>query len=129
MIASTKLCHQRKTLKLMPAPKTKKQTTEQNFNFITVLSFISLISGNSVEPLYFVKLVSKGVAEKDISDPFGHFVGKGEHYFQGHYLKLCRSKDIKVKKFKTLPATIAITPDEVYDTYVDFNDELEIDCI
>ena len=33
--------------------------SEQIFDFVTVPSFISLISGNSVEPLYFVKLVSK----------------------------------------------------------------------
>ena len=64
----------------------------------------------------------------DISDPYGHFVAKGERYFQGYYLKLCRSKDIKVKKFTILPAKIAVTPDEVYDTDADINDDLEIDC-
>ena len=64
----------------------------------------------------------------DISDSYGHFVAKGERYFQGYYLKLCRSKDINVKKFTILPAKIAVTPDEVNDTYVDINDDLEIDC-
>ena len=64
----------------------------------------------------------------DISDPYGHFVAKGECYFQDYYLKLCRSQDIKVKKFTILPAKIAVTPDEVYDTYVDISDDLEIDC-
>ena len=50
----------------------------------------------------------------DISDPYGHFVAKGERYFQGYYLKLCRSKEIKVKKKKTiLPAKVSVTPDEV----------------
>ena len=63
----------------------------------------------------------------DISDPCGHFVAKGERYFQGCYLKLFRSKDIKVKKFTILSTKIAVTPDEVYDTYVDINDDLEID--
>ena len=42
--------------------------SEQIFYFVTVPSFISLLSGNSVEQLYFVKLISKGVAEMDISD-------------------------------------------------------------
>ena len=64
----------------------------------------------------------------NISDPYGHFVAKGASYFQGYYLKLCRSKDIKVNKFTILPAKIAVTPDEVYDTYVDINVDLEIDC-
>ena len=43
--------------------------SEQIFYFVTVPSFISLFSENSVEPLYFVKLISKDVAEMDISDP------------------------------------------------------------
>ena len=59
----------------------------------------------------------------DISDPYWHFVVKSERYFQGYYLKLCRSKDIKVKKFTICPAEIAVTPDEVYDTYVDISDD------
>ena len=80
------------------------EQSEQIFYFVTVPSFISLFSGNSVEPLYFVKLISKDVTEMDISDPYGHFVVKDERYFQGYYLKLCRSKDIKVKKFAILPA-------------------------
>ena len=50
----------------------------------------------------------------DISDPYGHFVAKGERYFQGYYLRLCHSKDIKVKTFTILPEKIAVTPDEVY---------------
>ena len=102
--------------------------SEQIFYLVTVPSFVSLFSGNSVEPLYFVKLISKDVVEMDISDLYGHFVAKGERYFQVYYLKLCRSRDIKVKKFTILPAKIAVTPDEVYDTYVDINDDLEIDC-
>ena len=63
-------------------------------------SLISLFSGNSVQPLYFVRLISKDVAEMDISDPYEYFVAKGERYFQGYYLKLCRSKDIKVEKIQ-----------------------------
>ena len=88
-------------------------------------SCISLFCGNSVELLYFVKL--KYVAEIDISYPYGHSVAKGKRYFQAYYLKLCRSKDIKVKKFAILPAKTAVTH-EVYDTYVDISDDLEIDC-
>ena len=74
--------------------------SEQIFYFVTMPSFISLFSGNSVEPLHFVKLISKDVAEMDISDPYVHSVAKGERYFQGYYLKLCRSKDIKVEKIQ-----------------------------
>ena len=73
---------------------------EQFFYFVTVPSFISLFSGNSGEPLCFMKVISNCVAQMDISDPYGHFVAKGERYFQGYYLKLCHSKDIKVEKIQ-----------------------------
>ena len=74
----------------------------------------------TIEPLYFVQITGKGVAEDDISDPFGHFIAKGKKYFQGLYLKL------KMKQFPTLPTRIFIAPDEIYDTYVDFNDDFEL---
>ena len=40
------------------------EQSEQIFYFVTVPSFISLFSGNSVEPLYFVMLISKDDALK-----------------------------------------------------------------
>ena len=90
-------------------------------------SFVSLYSESSIEPLYFVQITRKGVAEKDISDPCGHFVAKRERYFQGLYLKLVRSRNAKIKGFYTLLTTrIVITP-VIYDTYVDLNDDLELD--
>ena len=36
--------------------------TYQMFEFVTVPSFVSLYSGNLIEPLYFVELTGKGVA-------------------------------------------------------------------
>ena len=101
--------------------------TEHIFEFITVPSFLSLYSGNSIDPLYFVHVTGKGVAEEDMPDPYGHFVQKGERYFQGLYLKLVRSRNAKVKRFSTLPTKIILTPDEIYDSYVDFNEHLELD--
>ena len=59
--------------------------TEQMFDFITVPSFVSLYSGSSIKPLYFVQVTGKGVAEEDISDPYGHFVAKGERSFRGNW--------------------------------------------
>ena len=100
---------------------------KQIFNFITVPSFASLYSGSSIEPLYFVRVTGKGIAEEDIPDPYGHFVAKRERYCQGLYLKLVRSRSTKVKRFSSLPNGIVIAPDEIYDTYVDLNDALELD--
>lgn len=101
--------------------------TDQLFDFITVPSFITLYTGSTIEPLYFVQLTGKGISEKDLSDPYGHFIAKGDKYFEGLYLKLCRSRNANVKRFSTLPTKIVISPDEIYDSYVEFNDELELD--
>ena len=100
---------------------------KQIFNFITVPSFASLYSGSSIKPLYFVQVTGKGIAEEDISDPYGHSVAKGERYCEGLYLKLVRSRSTKVKRFSRLPNGIVIAPDEIYDTHVDLNDDLELD--
>ena len=56
--------------------------TKHIFKLITVPSFVSLYSGSSIEPLYFVHVTGKGVTEEDMSDPYGHFVQKGKRYFQ-----------------------------------------------
>ena len=63
--------------------------------FLNLLLYHHLHSGATVEPLYFVKITGKGVAEGDISDPYGYFIAKGKKYFQGLYLKFSftKSKD------------------------------------
>ena len=73
----------------------------------------------------FVQITGKGIAEEDISDPYGQFVSIGMRYFQGLYLKAVRSRKTRVKKFSTIPTRTVMTPDEIYDTYVDFNDDSE----
>ena len=60
--------------------------TEQILDFIEVPSFVSLFSGSQNEPLYFVELTEKGTAEKDLTDPYGHFIGTGEKFLKGYYL-------------------------------------------
>ena len=60
-------------------------------------------------------------------DPYGHFGQKSERYFQGLHLKLVRSRNAKVKRFSTLTTKVILTPDEIYDSYVDFNEHLELD--
>ena len=59
-------------------------------------------------------------------DPYGHFAQKCERYFQGFYLKLVRSRNPKVKRFSTLLTKIISTP-EIYGSYVNFNEHLELD--
>ena len=52
---------------------------------------------------------------------------QGRKVFQGLFLKLVRSRNPKIKRFSTLPTRIVIALDEIYDTYVDFDDDRELD--
>ena len=101
--------------------------TEQIFNFLDVQSFVSLFSGSPNEPLYFVKVVEKGTAIGDLSDPYGHFISARDKFFKGFYLKMARSRQVNKKKFQVLPTEIVFTPDEVFDTYIDISEDLHLD--
>ena len=102
--------------------------TDQIFNFVDVPSFVSLFSGSPNEPLYFVKVIGKGIASENLSDAYGHVVSSGEKFFKGFYMKLGRSKTASKKKYQLLPSEIFIAPDEVFDTYVEFTEDLFIDA-
>ena len=101
--------------------------TEQILGFIEVPSFVSFFSGSQNEPLYFGQVTEKVSAEKDLTDPYCHFIGTGEKFLKGYYLKQCRSKQISKKKFQILSTPIVFAPDEVFDTYVDITDDLYLD--
>ena len=59
--------------------------------------------------------------------PYGHVILPGEKYFKGHYLKVGRSRSISMKQLVVLPSNIYLSPDEIYDTYVDINTNLQLD--
>ena len=104
----------------------KFDQTEQIFNFITIPSFVSLFSECTIELLSFVQITGKGVVEEDTSNPYGHFVSKSMWHFQGVCLKAVRSRNTRVKKFLTMSSRILMTPEAIYDTYVNFNDYPEL---
>ena len=101
------------------------EKTKRLFDFLDVPSFASPFSGNQNEPLYFVKVTEKGTAQKDLTDPYGHFIGNGERFLKGFYLKLSRSKHISKKKFQLLPTGIVV---EVFDTYIEITEDLYLDA-
>ena len=104
------------------------EKTKRLFDFLDVPSFASPFSGNQNEPLYFVKVTEKGTAQKDLTDPYGHFIGNGKRFFKGFYFKLSRSKHISKKKFQLLPTPIVFAPDEVSDTIVETTEDLYLDA-
>ena len=54
-------------------------------------------------------------------------ISKSIQYFQELYLKLVHWRNTRVNKFLTIATRIVMTPDEIYETYVDFNGYPELD--
>ena len=99
---------------------------EQIFEFVQVPSFVTLFTGSNTEPLNFVQVTEKGISEKKLSDPYGHVILPGERYFKGYYLKSIRSRSISFKQLQVLPTSIVLSPDEIYDTYVDIDERIQL---
>ena len=57
---------------------------------------------------------------------YGYGISKGELYLRGNYLKVVRSKNMLWKKFEILNYEILISPDEVFETFVEVADELSM---
>ena len=54
------------------------------------------------------------------------FFYAGELYFKANYLKPTRSRNISHKKFQILRTSILFPPDEIYDTYLEIDDDLQL---
>ena len=96
------------------------------FNFAYVPSYVTLVSGRSTEPLYFVFVKEKRLADKMLRDCFDHIIKVGEQFFRGYYLKLVRSQNSTAKQFELIERELLIPSDEINDTNVDINDSLQI---
>ena len=71
--------------------------------FVDVPSFVAVLSNNLNEPVYFIKVEEKGIAECELRGRFGHVVLVGEPYFKGNYLQKIRSRNISKFQLKLLP--------------------------
>ena len=54
--------------------------------FVEAPSIVTLLTGSQVEPLYFVQITEKRVAESRLSDIYGPVILPGEKYLKGRYL-------------------------------------------
>ena len=94
--------------------------------FVDVPSFVAVLSNNLNEPVYFVKVEEKGIAECELRDQFGHVVLVGEPCFKGNYLQKIRSRNMSEFHFKLLPNPVYLEPDKVYQPFVETDESLTI---
>ena len=97
------------------------------FEFVTVPSFVALVSGDSNEPVYILKVEEKGEATNEKSDEYGHKVVPGDLYLRGNYLKMVRSRSSKLCKFSVIPGDVLVLAGEVFDVFVDIADDLTLE--
>ena len=50
---------------------------EQIFDFVEILSFVTLLTGVNTEPLYFLKITEKEISDRTIMDTWSHAVRPG----------------------------------------------------
>ena len=96
------------------------------FEFIDIPSNITLVSGRTMEPLYFVLVKEKGVAGEVMKDCYDHVMSVDDMFFRGNYLKPTRSRNPNFKQFQIIQREVLFSPYEVNDTYVGINDDLQM---
>ena len=63
------------------------EKASQVFEFVEIPSYVALISDNSLEPVYFVKVEAKGICEKIMTDTYGHTLSSDKNIFEGSIYK------------------------------------------
>ena len=51
----------------------------QIFQFLELSSFVAVISYNSYEPVYIIKIIEKGETSEEIKDRYGHSMAPGDY--------------------------------------------------
>ena len=69
------------------------------FDFVEIPSCVTLISGRSIEPLYFVLFKEKGIAEELLRNGFDHVINIGDMFLRGNFFKLVRYRKCSMKQF------------------------------
>ena len=98
------------------------------FDFITLTSYIALITGNMLQPVYILKIFEKGKAITKMHDKSGHMILPDELYLKGNYLIKTRCKNINKIKFRIVDNTVLVTPDEIFDYFIDVKEDLTMEA-
>ena len=94
------------------------EEASQVFEFIEIPSYVALISDDSSEPVYFVKVEAKANCEEIMTDTYGHTLNSGEKYFWEKYLQKLRSRKSNKKQFQLINRDVFVTPDEVFEAFM-----------
>ena len=96
------------------------------YEFVSTPSYVSLLSYNSNDPVYFVLVEKKGQATEKLQDRYGHVILPSELYVEGWYLHKSHSHHPNKKKFKVIDHNVYISLGEIFETFVEFDDDLKM---
>ena len=96
----------------------------RTYEFASTPSYVSLPSCNASDPEYFVLVEKKGPATEKLQDRYGHVILPCKLYLEGRYLHKSRSCHPNKKKFNVLDHTVYISPGEIFETFVELDDDL-----
>ena len=105
-----------------------KDQANHIYEFTAIPSFVAVIAFSINEPVYIIKFTEKCRATPMMYYTYGDRILKGELYLRGNYLKVVRSKNMLLKKFKILNYEVLIPPDEVFEIFVEVADDLTMRC-
>ena len=89
-------------------------------------SFVTLFTESQVEALYLVQVEEKGLMNQSYVILIV-MLSYQERYFKGYCPTLIRSRNISLKQLETLSTVIYLSPDELYNAYIDINSNLPLD--
>ena len=91
------------------------------FDFLEISSYVTLISGRSIELLFFVLVKQKWIAKELLRDCFDPVINIGYIFFRGNYLKLVRSRNSNMKQYQVIALDVLLIHDRINDIYADIN--------
>ena len=89
------------------------------YEFVSMPSYVSLLSSNSSDAVTFMIVEKKGQATEKLQDRYGHVILPGELCLEGRYLRKSRSRHPNKKKFKVLGHTVYISHGESFETFIE----------
>ena len=90
---------------------------------------MAVISCNTSEPIYLILLYLLNVTKENLRDRLGHEIYPGKCYLKGFYFQKSSSKNIIIKKFSILNYNVHLTPDEIFESFVERSNDLTMNRI
>ena len=82
-----------------------------------------------IDPVHFMLLEKKVQATEKLQDWYDHVILTGKLYLEGRYLHKFCSRHPGKKRLNVLNHAIYIGPGEVFETFVEFDDDLTMGAI